>query len=500
MEFNELKTLLKKMETKLEEDKKTVSDLNNYVKEMERFSTDQMNRDLEVMNNRKKLQTAMQDFGSKLGTYTSLSLSCSKCKNVMKKIDILYEEFLKKVDSILEAQKCDESVSILSDERSYSGLNFGRSGDGRIEITLQEPNIDDTVREKQPILVPETECINVFSEGTNATTASDSAMAPISKKAYRTEASILPFRSPGKSNHSRYLKGEVSPSKRYVSKESKVRPLKRTCHEDSNGMDNESPSLLNNKRRRDVRKVVAVHEEEETIEILEELKIKAGNIEAGKEREYVPQRGVSRTTEKSKECLKDVTNVTDEVNSKDLSKKLEKGKSGKVKLSEKKSIGSFSFSPAKCNSKSARYRQTKLTLDGKIKKTLGANILKGATTLTRKQNDADAFVNSEGESDDDFDKIPKKGSDVKYQYREETVRKKAQRAQMPAFACIQCKEYFGSNKLTDVEKIEKINRICRHKSKNPPPSTPPGFWDLERTLEPKTLTPQVTMDDEDIFD
>ena len=76
--------------------------------------------------------------------------------------------------------------------------------------------------------------------------------------------------------------------------------------------------------------------------------------------------------------------------------------------------------------------------------------------------------------DDSFDGLPRKQRGPEYAHVA-VVRKKKDREQLNSYACHECEQYFGSLKLPEAERQERMKN-CRHKAKHAPVSTPPGFW------------------------
>jgi hypothetical protein len=77
-------------------------------------------------------------------------------------------------------------------------------------------------------------------------------------------------------------------------------------------------------------------------------------------------------------------------------------------------------------------------------------------------------------NDDDEDDRPK------YAYQE-VVRKKAEREALPAHDCPECAQFRAvvmSGKGKDVFNEDEIMACSRHRSRAPPPSTPPQYWEL----------------------
>jgi len=61
----------------------------------------------------------------------------------------------------------------------------------------------------------------------------------------------------------------------------------------------------------------------------------------------------------------------------------------------------------------------------------------------------------------------------------EVVRKKDERAKLNGYKCRDCQEYYQGLDLPEDELKKRLKHCSRHRAKfSPPPSTPPGFWNL----------------------
>ncbi|KAL9962287.1 hypothetical protein ACROYT_G031374 [Oculina patagonica] len=61
----------------------------------------------------------------------------------------------------------------------------------------------------------------------------------------------------------------------------------------------------------------------------------------------------------------------------------------------------------------------------------------------------------------------------------EVVRKKDERAKLNGYKCRDCQEYYQGLNLPENELKKRLKHCSRHRAKfSPPPSTPPGFWNL----------------------
>ena len=64
----------------------------------------------------------------------------------------------------------------------------------------------------------------------------------------------------------------------------------------------------------------------------------------------------------------------------------------------------------------------------------------------------------------------------------DVVRKKSDRDELPGFACEECSKYFDCLEQQGIispgSKADMLQRCSRHKSRDTPPSTPDGFWDM----------------------
>ncbi|XP_048590660.1 uncharacterized protein LOC5504376 isoform X2 [Nematostella vectensis] len=72
----------------------------------------------------------------------------------------------------------------------------------------------------------------------------------------------------------------------------------------------------------------------------------------------------------------------------------------------------------------------------------------------------------------------KKPKDLGYK-NIEVVRRKDERAKLNGYSCRECEQYYGSLNLPQEELQKRLKQCSRHRAKySPPPSTPPGFWNL----------------------
>ncbi|XP_054707867.1 uncharacterized protein MAL8P1.12-like [Uloborus diversus] len=77
-----------------------------------------------------------------------------------------------------------------------------------------------------------------------------------------------------------------------------------------------------------------------------------------------------------------------------------------------------------------------------------------------------------------FDRLPFP-EEPKYKYKEETVRKKAERRQLVGYDCKECEKYYSDLGLSEKEKQQRLKKCSRHRAKFVPPSTPEHFWELD---------------------
>ncbi|KAJ7389293.1 DNA endonuclease rbbp8 [Desmophyllum pertusum] len=96
------------------------------------------------------------------------------------------------------------------------------------------------------------------------------------------------------------------------------------------------------------------------------------------------------------------------------------------------------------------------------------------------QNDIKAI---QGDKPTDKDKCPpiqdkNCGAEPNYKYVE-VVRKRDERAKLNGYKCRDCQEYYQGLNLPENELKKRLKHCSRHRAKfSPPPSTPPGFWNL----------------------
>lgn len=72
-----------------------------------------------------------------------------------------------------------------------------------------------------------------------------------------------------------------------------------------------------------------------------------------------------------------------------------------------------------------------------------------------------------------FDFAPKVKDTLK-----KVPRKRAERKQLPAYACSSCNDYYKCLNLNKKDFKLRLNKVSRHKGKSPP-KTPDHFWELE---------------------
>jgi len=60
------------------------------------------------------------------------------------------------------------------------------------------------------------------------------------------------------------------------------------------------------------------------------------------------------------------------------------------------------------------------------------------------------------------------------------IRKKEERKALNGYTCNQCKEFYENVFGKNTDKYKEVIQLCsRHRHKHTPPSTPPGFWDID---------------------
>ena len=80
-------------------------------------------------------------------------------------------------------------------------------------------------------------------------------------------------------------------------------------------------------------------------------------------------------------------------------------------------------------------------------------------------------------SDNNHTIKPKQSKQVKCV---EVIRKKEERKALNGYTCNQCKEFYENVFGKNTDKYKEVIQLCsRHRHKHTPPSTPPGFWDID---------------------
>ena len=62
----------------------------------------------------------------------------------------------------------------------------------------------------------------------------------------------------------------------------------------------------------------------------------------------------------------------------------------------------------------------------------------------------------------------------------EVIRKKEERKALNGYTCNQCKDFYEKTFGKDTDEYKEAIQLCsRHRHRHTPPSTPPGFWDID---------------------